>query len=270
MEEAVIRHLAEQIYQAEMTHTPIPAFTENGYPDMSYEDAYRIQLAAVALKQAAGQRVVGKKIGLTNLAVQAYRGIHEPDYGHITDGVLAGQDRPITPAQLTGVPNIECELAFVLKHDLSGPGVTAGQVLACTLGVLPAIEVVERRFWPLCKSVKDSICDNAACGKVVLGSKLTDVMGLDFRTVGVVVEKNGLPIDTACSSTVYGNPVESVAWLANKLAEYGVSLRAGEIILSGSITMMHEAAPGECIYAHFGNGIGTVKVCFAKENKEGA
>ena len=261
MEEAVIRRLAEQIYQAEMTHTPIPAFTENGYPDMSYEDAYRIQLAAVALKQAAGQRVVGKKIGLTNLAVQAYRGIHEPDYGHITDAVLAGQDQPIPPAQLTGVPNIECELAFVLKHDLSGPGVTAGQVLACTLGVLPAIEVVERRFWPLCKSVKDSICDNAACGKVVLGSKLTDVMGLDFRTVGVVVEKNGLPIDTACSSTVYGNPVESVAWLANKLGQFGIELKAGSIVMAGAVTAALPAQAGDAFTVSF-QGLGSVTVKF--------
>lgn len=262
MDKDIIQTLAERIYAAETTRKAIGAFSENGYEDMSFQDAYNIQLAAVALKQAAGHKVVGKKIGLTNLSIQKQRGIGEPDYGHIFDNLIGNQDIPFNCRELMSAPFVECELAFVLKQDLCGPGVTSAAVLAATQGVIPAFEVIERRFWPLCKSVKDSICDNAACGKIVLGAKMTPVENLDFRTIGVLVEKNGRVIDSACSAAVYGSPAESVAWLANKLAEYDVSLKAGEIVMSGSISLMHEAEAGDCFYGHFGSGLGSVKVCF--------
>lgn len=262
MEKDTIQMLAREIYTAEKTKVPIKAFTESGYDEMSFQDAYNIQLAAVEMKKADGQTVVGKKIGLTNISVQKQRGIDEPDYGHIMDNLIGNQDIPFKCSELMSAPFVECELAFVLEKDITGPGVTSAAVLNAARGVIPAFEVIERRFWPLCKSVKDSICDNAACGKIILGSKLTPIDQIDFRTIGVLLEKNGRPIDSACSSAVYGSPVESVAWLVNKLSEYGVSLKAGEIIMSGSITMMHEAQAGDCFYGHFGNGLGNIKVCF--------
>ncbi|MEW5912904.1 MAG: fumarylacetoacetate hydrolase family protein [Thermodesulfobacteriota bacterium] len=264
MDAATIKKLARKIFQAEMQRKPIPPFTDSAYPNLTTEEAYKIQLAAVELKRKAGQRIVGKKIGLTNLAVQKARGISEPDYGHIMDVLMANQDRPLKLSELLPGPAVEAEVAFVLKKDLQGPGVTAGKVIQCTAGVMPALEIVERRFYPLCKSVKDSICDNAACGKIILGAKLTPVRGLDFRTIGLVIEKNGQPIDMSCSAAVLGSPAESVAWLANKLAEYGVGLGAGEIIMSGSIGLMHAAAAGDCFYAHFGSGLGSVKVSFVE------
>ncbi|RJX29733.1 MAG: 2-keto-4-pentenoate hydratase [Desulfarculus sp.] len=264
MDAATIKKLARKIFQAEVQRKAIPPFTETSHPDMTIEEAYKIQLAAVDLKLKAGQRIVGKKIGLTNIAVQKARGISEPDYGHIMDVLMGNQDLPLKLSALTSAPAVEAELAFVLNKDLQGPGVTAGKVIEATAGVMPALEIVERRFFPLCKSVKDSICDNAACGRIVLGAKLTPVPGLDFRTIGLVIEKNGQPIDMSCSAAVLGSPAESVAWLANKLAGYGVGLKAGEIVMSGSIGLMHAAQAGDCFYAHFGNGVGSVKVSFVE------
>ena len=262
MDKETIQVLAEQLFQAENTRVPIPPYTENGYPDMTYEDAYRIQLAALDLKLAAGQKIVGKKVGLTNNNVQKKRGITEPDYGHLLDNRICNQDEPLKMSELMVGPSVECELAFIMKEDLMGPGVTAASVFAAVAGVIPAIEIVERRFYPLCKSVIDSIADNAAFGRVILGDRMTPVENLDFRTIGCLIEKNGMPIDTATAATVMGNPLESVAWLVNKLAGYGVGLKKGEIVMSGSVGLMHTASAGECYYAHFGGGLGSVKVCF--------
>ena len=262
MDKETIQKLAKQLFEAENTCVPIPPYTDNGYPDMTYEDAYNIQLAALDMKLAAGQKIVGKKVGLTNKNVQKKRGLTEPDYGHLLDNRICNQDEPLKMSELMVAPSIECEIAFVLKDDLMGPGVTAASVLAATAGVIPAIEIVERRFYPLCRNIVDSIADNAAFGRVILGDKMTPVEGLDFRTIGCLIEKNGQPIDTATASTVMGNPAESVAWLANKLAAYGVGLKKGEIIMSGSVGLMHTASAGECYYAHFGNGLGSVKVSF--------
>ena len=264
MDDSTIQEFARKIYKAEIERKAIPPFTETSHPNMTLKEAYKIQLAAVDMKIDAGQRIVGKKIGLTNLAVQKARGISEPDYGHILDALMGNQDVPFKISELMSTPFVECELAFVIRKDIQGPGVTAATVIGATEGVMPAFEIVERRFFPLCKSVKDSICDNAACGKIVLGAKLTRPHGLDFRTIGIVIEKNGQPIDMSCSAAVLGSPAESVAWLANKLSEYDISLKAGEIIMTGSIGLMHEAKAGDCFYAHFGNDIGSVKVSFVE------
>jgi len=263
MDDSTIQELARMIYEAEKERKAIPPFTETSHPEMTIEDAYKIQLAAVDMKVKDGQRIVGKKIGLTNLAVQKARGISEPDYGHIMDAAMGNQDVPFRLSDLMPSPFVECELAFVANKDIQGPGVTAATILQATEGVVPAFEIVERRFSPVCKSVKDSICDNAACGKIVLGAKLTSVRSLDFRTIGIVIEKNGQPIDMSCSAAVLSSPAESVAWLANKLAGYNVGIKAGELVMTGSIGLMHEAKADDCFYAHFGNDIGCVKVSFA-------
>jgi|TARA_B100001013_G_scaffold275919_1_gene176297 2-keto-4-pentenoate hydratase len=262
MDEKTIRELAKKIFEADVNRKRIPPFTETSHPDMTIDDAYQIQLAALEMRIKAGQHVVGKKIGLTNVAVQKARGISEPDYGYLMDVQMGHQDMPIKMSEMVSEPAVECELAFILSKDLKGPGVTAGSVIEATEGVVPAFEIVERRFSPLSKSVIDSICDNAASGKIILGAKLTPATNLDFRTIGLLIEKNGQPLDMSCSAAVLGSPAESVAWLANKMAEYDVSLKRGEIIMSGSIGVMHSPKAGDCFYAHFGNDLGNVKVLF--------
>ncbi len=264
MDKKTVNELAKKIYRAEMNQEPIPPFTENGYPDMTFEEAYEVQMAAVKLKLEAGHVLVGKKVGLTNKAVQRARHISEPDYGHIFAFQMKNQDEPISLSTLVDKPSIEAELAFVLKHDLHGPNITAADVMEATAGIIPAFEIVERRFVPMCTNVVDSVCDNAAAGRFILGSKITPIANLDLRTIGLIIEKNGLPIDMSTSAAVMGNPAEAVAWLANKLSLFDSYLKAGELIMSGSIGLMHVAAAGECYYAFYGNEVGYVKVSFVE------
>lgn len=263
MDNGTIELIAKQLFEAEETRVPIPPITDK-YPDLTLEDAYKIQLASIEMRKASGQRVVGKKVGLTNVAVQKARGILEPDYGHIMDKHIGRQDVPFKMSELMIKPALEAEIAFILKQDLKGPGITSAAVLDAIGGIMPAFEIVERRCFPLSKTIEDSICDNAACGKVVLGNKITTRTDIDFRTIGLLIEKNGVPIDMCCSASVLGSPIESVVWLVNKLATFGSQLYKDEIVITGSIGMMHDVQAGDVFYAHYGDGLGSVKVCFTE------
>ncbi|NLW78237.1 MAG: 2-keto-4-pentenoate hydratase [Ruminococcaceae bacterium] len=259
MDQATIRKIAKQLFEAEQNLTTIPPLTET-YPDITDEDAYKIQLDVVQMKLGAGQVVVGKKIGLTNFAMQARRGINEPDYGHVFDVLMGNQEVPISLSTLIQ-PKMEAEIAFVLKEDLKGPGVTAAQVLAATAGVMASFEVVDSRIADWKIELADTVADNASCGRVILGGKLVPVENLDLRTVGLVLERNGEIVDTAAGAVVLGGPAESVAWLANKLGSMGVALKAGEFIMSGSFTITYAIEAGDVYHAHFG-GVGSVKARF--------
>jgi 2-keto-4-pentenoate hydratase len=186
--------------------------------------------------------------------------INEPDYGHVFDAQMAAQDVPIRVGELIQ-PHIEAELAFVLHRDVKGPGVTEATVMAATAGIMAAIEVVDIRYKDMKIALQDTVADNAACGRIVLGSRLVPIDGMDLRTIGLVLEKNGQILDTGVSASVLGNPAAAVAWLANKMAAFGVPLKAGELIMSGSFTSMYPVAAGENYTAYFG-GIGSVKASF--------
>lgn len=255
IEEATILKIAQELMKAENERTPIDPISERF--DLTIEDAYRVQLKVIELKKQRGEKVIGKKIGLTSKRMQELLGVYQPDYGHITDRMIIEEDFPIKLSELIQ-PKIEVEIAFILKEDLEGPGVTAADVLSATKGVMPAFEVIDSRIknWKI--KIQDTIADNASIGRVILGNPLKDVLGLDLRTVGVVVRKNGEIVQTAAGAAVLGNPVNSVAWLANKLSEYGVSLKAGEIILSGSLVAAMDIKEGDVIQAEFGDGLGTV------------
>jgi len=255
IDEATILKIARELIKAEDERSPIDPISERF--DLTIEDAYKIQLKVIELKKQRGEKVIGKKIGLTSKRMQEVLGVYQPDYGHITDRMIIEEDFPIRLSELIQ-PKIEVEIAFMLKEDLEGPGVTAADALSATKGVIPAFEVIDSRIknWKI--KIQDTIADNASIGRVILGSPLKDILGLDLRTVGVVVRKNGEIVQTAAGAAVLGNPANSVAWLANKLSEYGVSLKAGEIILSGSLIAAIDIKEGDTIQAEFGDGLGTV------------
>lgn len=257
--QAFLEQAAESLWQAGLKNAGIAPLTE-ARPELTLDDAYAIQLLTVAKAQAAGRRIVGKKIGLTSKAMQDSFGISTPDYGHLYDSMLWDQDEPISLARLHR-PKIETELAFVLSADLTGPGVTVTDVLQATAGVIASFEIIDSRIRDWKIKVTDSIADNASAAGLTLGSRLAPVGGLDLRYIGMVVEKNGLIVDTAATAAVMGNPAQAVAWLANKLGQYGISLKKGEIILSGSLTKALDVAGGDVFTAHFG-GIGSVKAVF--------
>ena len=260
MDQNRMKALAEMLLAAEQSQKPIPPLTESD-PGISVEEAYRIQLLVMEMKKSRGQVVVGKKIGLTSLAMQNMLGVKEPDYGHILDGMVVMEAEKILTTDLIK-PRIEGELAFVLKEDLQGPGVTLTEVIRCSEGVIPSLEIIDSRIVDWKIKLPDTVADNASSARIVLGGTITPLHSLDLRTVGMVLEKNGEVVATATGAAVLGHPAQAVAWLANKLAAYDITLRKGEVILSGSLTAAMPVGAGDFVRADFGP-LGDVKTKFS-------
>jgi 2-oxopent-4-enoate hydratase len=254
-----VAQVSAELINAEKSRVPIQALTER-FPDVSYEDAYAVQLKTFDSYVKSGAVIVGKKIGLTSKAMQDQFGIREPDYGMITDRMVAREGAPLPMSSLI-LPRIEPEIAFLLKEDLKGPGVNVANVIEATEGVMPAFEVIDSRYKDWKITVKDSISDNASAGVMILGGKLTPIKDLDLRYVGMVLEKNGLLVSTGAGAAVLGNPAQSVAWLANKLTEYGITLKKGEFVMSGSLVQAVTVEAGSCLRASF-DRLGSVSVSF--------
>lgn len=259
MDENLISQYARELYEAECSCRPVVPLTERS-PEMTNDDAYLIQLAGMKLRQEQGQVVVGKKIGLTSKAMQQALGVYEPDYGYITDTLMVLEGEPLAMETLIA-PKVEAELAFVLHSELKGPGVTLADVLRATAGVMPALEIIDTRIKDWKIKIQDSIADDASIGRIIVSGRLTPLADIDLRYMGQVVEKNGQVVSTAAGAAVLGHPANAVVWLANKLAQYNISLQAGEIIMSGSFAAACPVSAGECIQATF-DRIGAVTAKF--------
>jgi 2-keto-4-pentenoate hydratase len=254
------RAIAEQLYQAERSATPVDPLTVI-YPGLTVEQAYAIQLEGVAIQRERDSRkVVGKKIGLTSIAMQKLIGVDEPDYGHLFDHMLVREGEPISCSRLL-LPKVEGEVAFVLNKRLQGPGVNIADVLRATEGVMASIEIVDSRVRDWKIKLADTIADNASSARFVVGSRLICPGKVDLRLLGMVLEKNGEVVNTGAGAAVMGHPASSVAWLANKLGEFGIALEEGEIILSGALTAAVDARAADCFLISF-QGLGTVGVRF--------
>ena len=241
---------ATALYQAELDNVPTTPISET-YPDADVDDAYRISMAVTERKVKAGRIVKGHKIGLTSKAMRSLTGATEPDYGTLFDNWFVLEGGPV-PRSLMNEPLVEIELAFVLAAPLVGPGVNAVDVIRATEFVLPCIEVVDTRQRGRGPNrLVDSIADAAACGRVVLGgcpARLTDV---DIRRIGASLSINGSVEQSGVASAVMGNPINAVAWLANKLHEFGVKPQAGHVILSGSFIRAVPFVAGDYVVALF-------------------
>jgi 2-keto-4-pentenoate hydratase len=227
--EQTIETISRDLYVAERDRRPIPPLTER-YPQIDLETAYEVQLGLIQIKEADGSRVVGKKIGLTSKAMQKMLNVDQPDYGHILEAMVLDNGERVEMSELIQ-PKVEPEIAFILDRDLQGPGVTPIQVLASTRFVVPAIEVIDSRIegWKI--KLCDTIADNASSARVVLGGPPRQVTQLDLCLIGMVMQKNGEVVQTGAGAAVLGHPANAVAWLANGVGRFGVSLKAGEIII---------------------------------------
>ena len=258
LSQRIIEEIAQKLVEAERKREPLEPISEK-YGDLSYEDAYGIQKKTAELKASSGAVIVGRKVGLTSKAMQEQSKINEPDYGAVFSSGVFREAQVISMKRIVW-HRIEAEIAFLLKDDLKGPGVTVAKVLSATEGVLPAFEILDRRLKNYV-NVKDSIADNAGQAGVVLGGKLTPLADIDLRLVGMVLEKNGAILETAAGAASLGNPAEAVAWLANKLHEHGMTLRQGEFIISGSLTKAIDIEPGSFFRATF-DRLGSVSALF--------
>ena len=213
-------------------------------PSLTIDDAYAISLEFLALRRKDGERVVGKKIGVTSKAVQDMLGVHQPDFGFLTDWMQVDGDISIDGKALIA-PRAEAEIAFILKDSLNGPGITAADVVAATATIAPCFEIVDSRIADWKIGIVDTVADNASCGVFILGEARADPREFDLPGLHVTVTKNGEPLSEGYGNAVQGNPAQSVAWLANTLGAHGVTLDAGEIILSGSLVPLAPAAKGD-------------------------
>ena len=260
LNDQTVRQAADELYRAERERKTLPPLTER-YPKVGTDDAYRIQLALVELKKNAGANIVGKKIGLTSKAMQKMLNVDQPDYGHIFDNMII-EEGAVFPAGELIQPKIEPEIAFIMDRDLKGPGVTAIQVLAATRFVVPALEIIDSRIEGWRIKLCDTIADNASSARVVLGSSPKQVDERDLKLVGMILEKNGEIVQTGAGGAVLGHPAVAVAWLANAVGRFGVSLNAGDIIMPGALCGAVDVGAGDLLQASF-DGLGTVSVRFA-------
>nr|WP_027414970.1 fumarylacetoacetate hydrolase family protein [Aneurinibacillus terranovensis] len=252
---------SEHLAQAEIKRQGVSPLTELD-PAITTEEAYQVQLLTIQKRLEAGQHIVGKKIGLTSLAMQNLLGVDQPDYGHLLDDMVI-ENGGIIPWNRVLQPKVEAEIAFILKKDLVGPRVKAMDVLQATDYVLPALEIVDSRVADWKIKLQDTIADNASSGLYLLGGKPLSVDQLDLAQVGMVLYKNGEIINTGVGAAALGHPATCVAWLANKLSEFGITLKAGEVILSGALSAAVNAEPGDLFQARFAH-LGEVNVRFSK------
>lgn len=215
------------------------------HPWLTIDDAYAISLGFMARRTAAGERIVGKKIGVTSKAVQDMLGVHQPDFGFLTDAMQVDDGGTVVISERMIQPRAEAEIALLLGSALKGPGVTEADVLAATASVAACFEIVDSRIdrWDI--RIVDTVADNASCGLFVLGAERRSPQGLDLAALEVRVSKNGAPLSRGFGSAVQGSPLAAVAWLANTLGAYGVTLDAGDTILSGSLVPLEPARPGD-------------------------
>ncbi|MET3998448.1 2-oxopent-4-enoate hydratase [Marinobacterium sp. MBR-109] len=260
MDKQQIQACGDELYEAMIKRTPVRPLTER-FSDITIDDAYHISLRMLERRIEAGERVIGKKIGLTSKAVQNMLKVGQPDFGYLTDSMAFSQGEEMPISERLMQPKAEGEIAFILKRDLMGPGITNADVLAATDCVIPCFEVVDSRVenWEI--KIQDTVADNASCGLFVLGDRAVDPRKVDLATCGMVVEKNGSIISTGAGAAALGSPVNCVTWLANTLGQFGIPLKAGEVILSGSLVPLEPVKAGDFMSVSIG-GIGSASVRF--------
>lgn len=260
--ETVIQELADQLWEADQTAVPCDPLTDQ-YPDLVLEDAYAIQRVNIDRRIANGATEKGRKIGLTSLPMQQMLGVDEPDYGVVLSDMFVEDGDEIDLDKMVQ-PRVEAELAFVLEEDLAGPGITAARAMKSIAGVMPSIEVVDSRVRDWKIKLIDTVSDNASSGLLTVSGRIRRVdEDFDLRTLGVTVYKNGRLIDTGAGAAALGNPARCVAWLANKYGSLGQTLKAGDIILPGSVHGMKPVERGDVFRAEFAH-LGLVTIPFSK------
>ncbi|BDZ53843.1 fumarylacetoacetate hydrolase family protein [Agromyces marinus] len=255
-----IREIADELFAADRDRTTVPLLTARN-PGMGVADAYAVQAEWARRRQGAGARLVGRKIGLTSKVMQVATGITEPDYGVIFDDMVVESGSTIEFDRFSNV-RIEVELAFVLGAPLDGPHTTIFDVLRATEYVVPALEVLNSHIALEGRTIVDTISDNAAMGAMVVGGRPVKVDDVDLRWVGALLSRNETIEESGVAGAVLGHPAMGVAWLANKLAQHGQSLGAGEIVLAGSFTRPMWVERGDTVHADY-RDLGSISCRFA-------
>ena len=265
MTEKQIQAEAERLHRAEQNRVQVQATTLT-YPQMVISDAYGIQTSWINIKKKEGRQVVGHKIGLTSRAMQQVMGIDEPDYGTILDDMVFEEGSEIEASAFLD-PKIEVELAFYLKKELKGENISIVDVLNATDYVVPALELIAARTYRVDpksgykRTVRDTISDNAANAGIITGGRPIRPDDIDLRWVSAMMSRNGVIEESGVTGAVLNHPAKGIAWLAKKYAPHGLSLKPGQVILSGSFTRPIAVRSGDTFHVDF-NKLGSISCYF--------
>lgn len=255
-----ICNYGDELFDALVAAKPVTPITDRE-PGITIEDAYAIQECMIARRLATGrERIVGKKIGVTAKVVMDMLGVDQPDFGQLLSGMWVANGTAVETATLIA-PRAEGEIAFILKQDLHGPGVTMADVIAATDYVSPCFEIVDSRIRDWKIRIQDTVADNASAGVFMVGEARVDPRRIDLSLVGMTLEKNGVIVASGAGAAALGHPANAVAWLANMLGRLGVPLNAGEVVLSGSLGALIPAAAGDHLSMTIGE-LGSLSIFF--------
>jgi 2-oxo-3-hexenedioate decarboxylase len=254
-----IAGLAEHLEFAELNARDVTKITDE-HPEMDWDDAYAIQDEIRRRKEARGQRTAGLKAGLTSFAKMKQMGVDTPVFGFVSDYMARPDGGEIKMSELIH-PKVEAEICVVTKAPLRGPGCHVGAVLAAIDFVVPAVEIIDSRYRDFKFDLKSVVADNTSASRFVVGSRMRAVDGLDLRTLGVVLEKNGQIVAMAAGAAVLGNPLTAVAMLANHLGARGQEIPAGTFVMTGGVTEAIAVNAGDSVSVRF-QDLGTVGMRF--------
>ncbi|MCI0622093.1 MAG: fumarylacetoacetate hydrolase family protein [Acidobacteria bacterium] len=250
--------IADLLWQAEQQRRPIAPISTD--PHWTVTDAYSIQRAYLDRK-GNQQKRAGHKVGLTSIAMQRLLNVNEPDWGVLLSSMdLSGTTSCARHTMIQ--PKIEPEIAFRMKRDLKGPGVTLVDALAAIDRAYPALEIIDSRIADWKIQLVDTVADNASSAYFTVAGEGVPVHDLDLVSLGMMFSKNGEVVATGAGSAVLGHPAAAVAWLANTLGEFGEALHAGDLVLPGALVAAANVAPGDTFSANF-SGLGAVSISFS-------
>ncbi|PIA90504.1 2-hydroxyhexa-2,4-dienoate hydratase [Cercospora beticola] len=254
MHESDLHTIAKTLHDARQTSRPIQPPTKT-WPQLTPDDALRIQQITLHDALSNGDRLVGWKLGNIAKVMQDAFGLDQPDYGSLLGSTFIYEGTSIDLKNFIK-PYVELEPAFILKKSLRGPNVTVADVISAVEYCLPAIEIIDSRVrdWEI--GLPDTLADNGSTGAVILGGTPRRLEGLVLADTKGVLYFNGLEVIRGNTSNVLGNPLAAVAWLVNRLAEFDVTLEAGHVVLPGSCLQavpMWEAGRWNGVFEGFGS-----------------
>lgn len=256
--------LAAALRAADVNNTPIRPLRDSALElgvSTTQEDAYAIQRQVRELRTTAGDRVIGRKIGLTAATVQRQLGVDQPDYGTLWASTAHGDGATVSISSLIH-PKIEAEVALVLEHDLHEPDLTLVDIIKATAFVLPALEIVDSRIIDWDIQLFDTVSDNASAAGFVLGADPKRLEQVDLRNAVMAMTEDGRIVSQGIGSDCMGHPLNAATWLARQCCTFGDPLSAGDIILTGAVGPMVAVRRGARYEAQI-SGLGRVAAEFS-------
>lgn len=248
---------ADALLEAEDLRIDRDPITDH-WAELDLRTAYAVQDETLRRRLARGETLVGVKLGLTSRAKQRRMNVSSPLVAWLTDAMILPAGDAVPQATLIH-PRVEPEIAFVMKERLVGPGVTAANALAAVDRVFAAAEVIDSRYRDFRFTLPDVVADNASSGAFVLGPVGLRPEQLDLALEAVLVEVDGQVVDSATGAAVQGNPAEALALAANVLAERGLAIEPGQVVLTGGMTDAVPAPPGARLAFHF-TSLGSIQL----------